>query len=55
VNIIAIYEAYHWNRSATHATGSAAPWDGLEDTASWQDGHLEGVSLAELQFWTQSA
>jgi phosphatidylserine/phosphatidylglycerophosphate/cardiolipin synthase-like enzyme len=55
VNIIAIYEAYHWNRSATHATGSAAPWAGLEDTDSWQDGHLEGVSLAELQFWTQSA
>jgi PLD-like domain len=52
VNIIAIYEAYRWNAYVTAHAADATAWHGLQDTADWQTGHLQGDALAELKFWT---
>jgi len=54
VNVIGIYGAYHWNTYVTqHATDQQA-WHGLQDTDTWQAGHLQDQALAELRFWTQT-
>ena len=55
VNIIAIYFAYRWNSYVAAHAADANVWHGLQDTADWQAGHLEGQALEELKFWTQSA
>jgi phosphatidylserine/phosphatidylglycerophosphate/cardiolipin synthase-like enzyme len=50
VNIIAIYQNYQWRLyRETHQTNEA--WSHLEDTDTWQDGHLQGWQGAELAFW----
>jgi len=54
VNIIAIYQAYRWNAYVTQHAQDPKAWHGLEDSDAWQAGHLEGDSLGELRFWTQS-
>jgi hypothetical protein len=54
-NIIAIYQTYRWNAYVTTHAKDPNVWTGLQDTASWQAGHLAGQSLAELKFWTQAA
>jgi phosphatidylserine/phosphatidylglycerophosphate/cardiolipin synthase-like enzyme len=52
VNILAIFQEYRWNHYASqHPTGG---WHGLEDNETWQSGHLEGESLAELRFWARA-
>lgn len=55
VSIIAIFQAYRWNTYVAQHEQDPGAWHGLEDTATWQDGHLKGQSLAELRFWTQVA
>jgi phosphatidylserine/phosphatidylglycerophosphate/cardiolipin synthase-like enzyme len=54
VNIIAIYQAYRWNKYVTDHARDPNVWHGLQDTADWQGGHLQGQALAELRFWTQA-
>lgn len=51
LNIIAIYQTYRWNSYVTQHQQDASAWHGLEDNDAWQAGHLQGDSLAELQFW----
>jgi phosphatidylserine/phosphatidylglycerophosphate/cardiolipin synthase-like enzyme len=51
LNIIAIYQTYRWNAYVTQHQQDPSAWHGLQADASWQNGHLQGDSLAELQFW----
>jgi phosphatidylserine/phosphatidylglycerophosphate/cardiolipin synthase-like enzyme len=51
VNIMGIYQAYHWNSYVAEHAKDANVWHGLQDTASWQDGHLADKPLAELRLW----
>jgi hypothetical protein len=52
-HIIALFQAYRWNTYVAEQEQHPGAWHGLEDAATWQDGHLTGQSLAELRFWTQ--
>lgn len=51
LNIIAIFQTYRWNSYVTQHAKDPSVWHGLQDTDTWQTGHLQGDSLAELQFW----
>ncbi|HLJ90878.1 MAG TPA: phospholipase D-like domain-containing protein [Candidatus Angelobacter sp.] len=54
VNIIAIFQNYHWNSYANkHAQNPKDPktWHGLQDNDTWQQGYMTGEKLAELNFW----
>ncbi len=51
LNIIAIYQTYHWNSYVEAHRKDPKVWHGLTDDDKWQTGHLAGESLAELQFW----
>lgn len=51
LNIIAIYQTYRWNAYETQHGADAAAWHGLQNTDTWQAGHLTGDGLAELKFW----
>lgn len=55
VAIVAIYGAYHWNSYVCEHAKDPSVWHGLEDTPTWQDGYLNDLHLAELQYWTQTA
>src|SRR5262249_10837121 len=50
VNIIAIYQNYRWRLYRAQREADA-PWTGLENKDTWQDGHLKGAGAAELAFW----
>jgi hypothetical protein len=50
-NIIAIYQTYRWNASVEIHRQDPKFWHGLADDDQWQSGHLQGASLAEIQFW----
>jgi phosphatidylserine/phosphatidylglycerophosphate/cardiolipin synthase-like enzyme len=54
LNIIGIYQTYRWNAYVTQHAQDPTVWHGLQDTDTWQSGHLTGDSLAELQFWMAS-
>lgn len=51
VNIIAVFQAYRWNSHVEQHQQDPTFWHGLQDTDQWQKGHLQGDSLAELEFW----
>lgn len=51
LNIIAIYQTYHWNSYVEAHRKDPKVWHGLTDDDKWQAGHLSGDHLAELQFW----
>ena len=51
LNIIAIYETYRWNAYVAEHAQDKKAWHGLQDTDSWQAGHLTGAALSELEFW----
>ena len=51
LNIIGIYQSYRWNSYVTQHAKDPSVWHGLQDSDTWQAGHLQGDSLAELQFW----
>jgi len=54
VNIIAIYQNYQWRQYAGQHPANEA-WSHLEDTDTWQDGHLKGWRGDELAFWLGAA
>jgi phosphatidylserine/phosphatidylglycerophosphate/cardiolipin synthase-like enzyme len=51
LNIIAIYQTYRWNSYVTQHAKDPSVWHGLQDSDTWQAGHLTGDPLAELEFW----
>jgi len=51
LNIIGIYQTYRWNTYVTQHDQDPAAWHGLQDTDTWQSGHLTGDNLSELRFW----
>jgi phosphatidylserine/phosphatidylglycerophosphate/cardiolipin synthase-like enzyme len=51
VNIIAIFQQYRWNSYVNQHRQDPKVWHGLEDNDTWQNGHLTGDALAEIQFW----
>jgi phosphatidylserine/phosphatidylglycerophosphate/cardiolipin synthase-like enzyme len=51
LNIIAIFQGYRWNSYAEAHRQDPKVWHGLEDSDTWQAGHLQGDPLAELKFW----
>jgi phosphatidylserine/phosphatidylglycerophosphate/cardiolipin synthase-like enzyme len=51
-HILAAYHHYRWRAHvATMQAKHQDPWGGLEETDTWQAGHLKGLSLKEVQFW----
>lgn len=59
VNIIAIYDQYRWRSYVTNQQAAPAPgkkaFAGLEDDDTWQQGHLSGDSLGEIEFFLHGA
>jgi PLD-like domain len=53
-NIIATYQAYRWNAYVEAHRQDPKVWHGLVDNDTWQDSHLAGDELAEIQFWLGS-
>jgi phosphatidylserine/phosphatidylglycerophosphate/cardiolipin synthase-like enzyme len=51
INIIAIFDTYRWRSYVEAKRAAPDAWHGLEDNDSWQNGHLKGEDLAELEFW----
>lgn len=51
INIIAIFDTYRWRSYVEAKRADPDAWHGLEDNDSWQNGHLQGEDLAELEFW----
>jgi phosphatidylserine/phosphatidylglycerophosphate/cardiolipin synthase-like enzyme len=51
INIIAIYQTYHWNSYVEAHRKDPQVWHGLVDNDQWQTGYLSGFKLAELKFW----
>jgi len=51
INIIAIYQTYHWNSYVEAHRKDPQVWHGLVDNDQWQTGYLSGDKLAELKFW----
>ncbi len=51
INIIAIFDTYRWRSYVEAKRAAPDAWHGLEDDDSWQNGHLQGEDLAELEFW----
>jgi phosphatidylserine/phosphatidylglycerophosphate/cardiolipin synthase-like enzyme len=52
INVIAIFQSYRWNAYVTANAQDPKVWHGLVDNDTWQQGHLQGDELRELQFWT---
>ena len=50
VNIEAIYASYRWRYNRLNSK-KAREFTKLEDNDEWQDGHLQGAQLQELNFW----
>ena len=50
VNIEAIYASYRWRYNRLKSKWARA-FTQLEDNDSWQNGHLRGAALQELDFW----
>jgi len=50
VNIISIFSNYRWRYNRLYSKQARAFTD-LKDNAKWQDGHLRGDDLKELDFW----
>ena len=50
VNIISIFSNYRWRYNRLYNKQARAFTD-LKDNAKWQDGHLRGDDLKELNFW----
>jgi len=50
VNIEAIYASYRWRYNRMYSKQARA-FTKLEDDDTWQDGHLRGPALQELNFW----
>ena len=50
VNIEAIYASYRWRYNRLYSKKAQA-FTKLEDDDDWQDGHLRGAELQELNFW----
>jgi phosphatidylserine/phosphatidylglycerophosphate/cardiolipin synthase-like enzyme len=53
-NIIAIYQAYRWNAYVEAHRQDPKAFHTLEDDDSWQNDHLKGDELSEIQFWLGS-
>ena len=53
VNIIAIYQSYHWNAYVEAHRQDPQVWHGLVDTDGWQNGYLDPASpeRKEIRFW----
>ena len=51
INIIAIYQTYHWNSYVEAHRKDPQVWHGLVDNDQWQTGYLSGDKLAEQKFW----
>ena len=51
INIIAIYQTYRWRHYLLNTGDPNKKWRGLAQDDKWQNGHLVGDSLAELDFW----
>jgi len=51
INIIAIYQTYHWNSYVEAHRKDPQVWHGLVDNDKWQTGYLSGDKLKELKFW----
>ena len=51
INIIAIYQTYHWNSYVEAHRKDPQVWHGLVDNDQWQTGYLSGDKLAEMKFW----
>jgi hypothetical protein len=51
INIIAIYQTYHWNSYVEAHRKDPQVWHGLVDNDQWQTGYLSGSQLSELKFW----
>ena len=51
-HVLSVYQHYRW---LAYVNGKQAegeiPWSGLQHDDRWQQGHLKGNSLRELQFW----
>ena len=50
VNIAGIYTSYRWRYNRLYSK-KARGFTHLEDSDTWQQGHLEGDRLQELDFW----
>ncbi len=51
VNIIAMFQNYRWNVYVEQHRQDPKVWHGLADNDQWQDSHLTGDQLAEVEFW----
>jgi hypothetical protein len=51
VNIIAIYQSYRWNAYVEAHRQDPKVWHGLVGDEGWQNSHLQGDDLAEIEFW----
>jgi phosphatidylserine/phosphatidylglycerophosphate/cardiolipin synthase-like enzyme len=51
INIVAIFQTYHWNSYVEAHRKDPQVWHGLVDNDRWQSGYLTGERLSELKFW----
>jgi hypothetical protein len=53
VNLIAIYQTYHWNAYVEAHRQEPHVWHGLADNDTWQNSYLDpaGAELKEIRFW----
>ena len=52
-NIIAVYQAYRWNKYAVDHANDPQSWHGPKPDPNWQDSYLakDSPDLAEIKFW----